>query len=237
MRDNKFFDQVKDTILYKTTKGEYFTVQEYLAKHEGRLGKKIIYTNDPARQSASIAMYDAEGIDVAVMDALIELNFLSFMEYQGGVEDLKFARVDADSDTFAKELTEDEKKANEAKENGLAKLFQTATGKEDLQVKLTSLKDESMPAILTQDEQGRRFGEMSRIYGQDFKMPEMHTLVLNAANAVVKSLLASEEGEKRDLMAAQLYDLARMSTRPLEKDEVTAFLSRSNKILEMLAEK
>jgi len=237
MRDGKFFDQVKDTLLYKSTKGEYFTVQEYLAKHEGRLGKKIIYTNDPARQSASIAMYDAEGIDVAVMDALIDLNFLSFMEYQGGVEDLKFARVDADSDTFAKELTEDEKKANEAKENGLAKLFQTATGKEDLQVKLTSLKDESMPAILTQDEQGRRFGEMSRIYGQDFKMPEMHTLVLNAANAVVKSLLASEEGEKRDLMAAQLYDLARMSTRPLEKDEVTAFLSRSNKILEMLAEK
>ena len=38
-------------------------------------------------------------------------------------------------------------------------------------------------------------------------------------------------------MAAQLYDLARMSTRPLEKDEVTAFLARSNKLLEMLAQK
>ena len=93
-----------------------------------------------------------------------------------------------------------------------------------------------MPAMLTQEEQGRRFSEMSRIYGQDFKMPEMHTLVLNASNAVVKSLLSASEGEKRDLMAAQLYDLARMSTRPLEKDEITAFLSRSNKLLEMLAD-
>ena len=234
MRDQKFFDQVKNTLLYKTTKDEYFTVEEYFAKHEGKLGKKIVYTNDPTRQSASVAMYDAEGVDVVVMDALIDLNFLSFMEYQGGVEGLQFARVDADSDTFTKDQTEEEKKANEAKEADLLNVFKAATGKEELTVKLTALKDESMPALLTQDEQGRRFGEMSRIYGQDFKMPEMHTLVLNASNAVVKSLM-NAEGEKRDLMAAQLYDLARMSTRPLEKDEVTAFLTRSHKLLEMLA--
>lgn len=234
MRDQKFFDQVKNTLLYKTTKGEYFTVEEYFAKNEGKLGKKIVYTNDPTRQSASVAMYDAEGVDVVVMDALIDLNFLSFMEYQGGVEGLQFARVDADSDTFTKEQTEDEKKANEAKEADLLNVFKAATGKEELTVKLTALKDESMPALLTQDEQGRRFGEMSRIYGQDFQMPEMHTLVLNASNAVVKSLM-NAEGEKRDLMAAQLYDLARMSTRPLEKDEVTAFLTRSYKLLELLA--
>ncbi|MBR6571744.1 MAG: molecular chaperone HtpG [Clostridia bacterium] len=236
MRDSKFFDQVKKTILYKTTKDEYFTVEEYFAKHEGKLGKKIVYTNDPTRQSASVAMYDAEGVDVVVLDALIDLNFLSFMEYQGGVEGLQFARVDADSDTFTKEQTEDEKKQNEEKEADLLSVFKAATGKEELQVKLTALKDESMPALLTQDEQGRRFGEMSRIYGQDFKMPEMHTLVLNASNAVVRSLLTAEEGEKRSLMAAQLYDLARMSTRPLEKDEVTAFLARSHKLLEMLAD-
>jgi len=235
MRDQKFFDQVKNTLLYKTTKDEYFTVEEYFAKHEGKLGKKIVYTNDPTRQSASVAMYDAEGVDVVVMDALIDLNFLSFMEYQGGVEGLQFARVDADSDTFTRDQTEDEKKANEAKEADLLNVFKAATGKEELQVKLTVLKDENMPALLTQDEQGRRFGEMSRIYGQDFKMPEMHTLVLNASNAVVKSLM-NAEGEKRDLMAAQLYDLARMSTRPLEKDEVTAFLTRSHKLLEMLAD-
>ncbi|MDD5898895.1 MAG: molecular chaperone HtpG [Clostridia bacterium] len=235
MRDSKFFEQVKDTLLFKSTKGEYFTVQEYLSKHEGTLGKKIVYTNDPTRQSASVAMYDAEGVDVVVMDALIDLNFLSFMEYQGGVEGLQFVRVDADSDTFTREQSEEEKKQSEASEAGLQTLFRTATGKEDLQVKLTALKDESMPALLTQDEQGRRFGEMSRIYGQDFRMPETHTLVLNASNPVVKSLMEDGEGEKRDLMAAQLYDLARMSTRPLEKDEVTAFLSRSNRLLEMLA--
>lgn len=239
MRDAKFFDQVKDTLLYKTTRGEYLTLQEYLSKNEGKLGgKKVIYTNDPTRQSASVAMYDAEGIDVVVMDALIDLNFLSFMEYSSGVEGLTFARVDADSQTFQKEMTEDEKKQSEEDEKKLADVLHKATGKEDLTVKLASLKDESLPAMLTQEEQGRRFSEMSRIYGQDFKLPETHTLVLNAANPVVKSLISGEADEEtRGLIAAQLYDLARMSTRPLEKEEVTAFLSRSNKLLELLSKR
>ena len=239
MRDAKFFDQVKDTLLYKTTRGEYLTLQEYLSKNVGKLGgKKVIYTNDPTRQSASVAMYDAEGIDVVVMDALIDLNFLSFMEYSSGVEGLTFARVDADSQTFQKEMTEDEKKQSEEDEKKLADVLHKATGKEDLTVKLASLKDESLPAMLTQEEQGRRFSEMSRIYGQDFKLPETHTLVLNAANPVVKSLISGEADEEtRGLIAAQLYDLARMSTRPLEKEEVTAFLSRSNKLLELLSKR
>ena len=239
MRDAKFFDQVKDTLLYKTTKGEYLTLNEYLSKNEGKLGgKKVIYTNDPTRQSASVAMYDAEGIDVVVMDALIDLNFLSFMEYSAGVEGLTFARVDADSQTFQKEMTEDEKKQSEEDEKKLADVLHKATGKEDLTVKLASLKDESLPAMLTQEEQGRRFSEMSRIYGQDFKLPETHTLVLNAANPVVRNLISGEADEEtRGLIAAQLYDLARMSTRPLEKEEVTAFLSRSNKLLELLSKR
>ncbi|MBQ8150916.1 MAG: molecular chaperone HtpG [Clostridia bacterium] len=235
MRDNKFFEQVKDTLLYKTTAGSHVTLSEYLSKNEGKLdGKKVIYTSDPTRQSASIAQYEAEGVDVVVMDALIDLNFVSFMEYSAGVEGLSFARVDADAATFTKDVTEEEKQQNQANEKVLADLFTAATGNQDLTVQLTALKDASMPAMLVQDEQGRRFSEMGKIYGQDFKLPERYTLVLNAGNAVVQSLLSQEDGEQKDLLAAQLYDLARMSTRPLEKDEITAFLSRSNKLLEML---
>ena len=234
MRDAKFFEQVKDTLLFKTTKGEYLTLAEYLSKNEGKVGKKVIYTNDPTRQAASVALYDNEGVDVVVMDSLIDLNFVSFMEYSAGVDGLSFARVDADSEAFQKEQTEEEKKQSEEDAKKLADLFADATGHKDLTVKMNALKDESLPAMLVQEEQGRRFSEMGRIYGQDFKLPEHYTLVLNASNPVVQSLIASEDGEKRTLLAAQLFDLARMSTRPLEKDEITSFLSRSNKLLEML---
>ena len=234
LRDNKFFDQVKDTLMFKTIGGQYLTLQEYLSKNEGRLGKKVIYTNDATRQAASVSMYTDDNIDVVVLDTLIDLNFLSFMEYSAGVEGLQFVRVDADSETFRKEMTDEEKKQAEETAASLADLFKAATGNDTLTLKLESLKDEALPAMLVQDEQGRRFSEMGRIYGQDFKLPEQLTLVLNSENAVVKSLTQSADEEKNQLLAAHIYDLARMSTRPLEKDEITTFLSRSNKLLEML---
>ena len=234
LRDAKFFDQVKDTLLFTSTKGDFLTLAEYLSRNEGALGKKVVYTNDPTRQAASIALYDAKSIDVVALDSLIDLNFVSFMEYSAGVEGLSFARVDADAATFTKEQSPETAETAEADEKKLTELFKAALGKTELDLKLQTLTDPTLPALLTQDEQGRRFSEMSKIYGQDFKMPERHTLVLNRANAVVQSILAAPEGEKRVLLINQLYDLARMSTRPLEKEEVTAFLARSNKILEMM---
>ena len=236
VRDAKFFDMVKDSLLYKTTKGEYLTLQEYLAKNEGKLGKKVVYANDPMRQSASVALYEKQGIDVVALDTLIDLNFVSFIEYSAGVEGLSFARVDADAATFTKqeELGDEAKKETEEAQKALKALFDTATGNKDLDIKLQTLTDENTSALLVQDEQGRRFSDMSKIYGQSFKMPERHTLVLNRADSVVRRLLSETDAEIQALLAAQLYDLARMSVRPLEKEEITAFLARCNQLLKMV---
>jgi len=211
-------------------------LQEYLAKNEGKLGKKVVYASDPTRQSASIAMYEKKEIDVVVLDALIDLNFVSFIEYSAGVEGLSFVRVDGDAATFTKdeEADEETKKKTEEDEKTLKALFEEATGNKELEVKLQTLTDEGTSALLVQDEQGRRFSDMSKIYGQDFKMPERHTLVLNRADSVVQRLLGEEDTQTKSLIAAQLYDLARMSVRPLEKEEITAFLNRSNQLLKMV---
>lgn len=233
IRDSKFFEQVKDTLLFKTTKGDYVTLSEYLSKNEGTTGKKVYYSNDPKRQAASIAMYEGKGIDVVVLDALIDLNFVSFMEYSAGVEGLSFSRVDADASAFGKELSEEEKKAAEDHEKSLKELFEKATGNKELTVKLQSLQDETLPAMLIQEEQGRRFSEMGKIYGQNFGLPEKYTLVLNQDNAVVKTLLRGGNPDQ-ELIAAQVYDLARMSTRPLESAEITEFLKRSHQLLTLL---
>ncbi len=236
VRDAKFFDSVKDTLLYKTTKGDHVTLTEYLAKNEGKLGgKKVVYASDPTRQAASITMYEQKEIDVVVLDALIDLNFVSFIEYSAGVAGLSFVRVDADAATFTQEeADEEQKKAAEAEQETLTALFKAALGNEALSVQLKTLTDAATPALLVQDEQSRRFSDMSKIYGQDFKMPEQHTLVLNRGNAIVRNLLDAQDGETRTLIAAQVYDLARMSTRPLEKEEITAFLTRSAKLLERI---
>lgn len=231
LRDRKFYDAVKDVLLLKTTENEYFTLDEYRARNEGKTGNKIVYTSDPARQAAGVALYKGRGIDVALMDTLIDVNFMSFMEYSGDQEKApQFVRVDADIEGLKSESEE----GSDLKQEDLQTLFRSALQKDDLEVKLEALADPELTAMITEDEQMRRFKEMSSLYGQHMPVPDKHTLILNRTNAVVRAIAAMEEGEKRNLLCRQVYDLARLSSKPLEADDLKAFLERSSKLLSML---
>ena len=229
IRDSKFHDMIKGAILLKKTDGKYETIDEYKAANFDKTDKKIYYTNDEKRQAASVKLYTDRGIEVVVMNTLIDGNFMSFMEYQGSEEDrITFARVDADIDGLKEES--DEGKDLDAEK--LQALFRGALGKDSLEVKLESLGDPDMTAMVTEDEQMRRYKEMSRIYGQDFPIPDSYTLVLNRRNETVQALAARDpEDEETKMLCCQVYDLARMAAQPLEADEITAFLERSRKIL------
>lgn len=233
MRDQKFYDQVKKAILYKTSDDRYLTLEEYKTANADKTDKKIYYTNDPKRQAASVALYTNRGIDVVVMDHVIDSNFQSFMEYSGGEEGLSFARVDAD----VSGLVEESEEGKELDQEAMQTMFRKALGKDDLPVNLQSLSDADLPAMVTEDEQIRRMKEMSRLYGQSFEMPDRFTLVLNRRNATVQALSNRDpEDETTKLLCQQLYDLARMSAAPLEADEITAFLKRSQKLVSMAVE-
>lgn len=233
IRDQKFYDQVKKSLLYKTTDDRYLTLQEYLDANQEKAGKKVYYTNDPKRQAASVALYTQRGMDVVVMDHIIDGNFQSFMEYGSGEEGLTFARVDAD----VSGLTEESEEGKELDADKLQTLFRKALGKDELPVKLESLADAELPAMVTEDEQMRRMKEMSRLYGQRFDMPDNFTLVLNRRNATVRALSDRDpEDAVTVMLCQQLYDLARMAAQPLEADEITAFLSRSQKLVAMAVE-
>ena len=230
MRDQKFYEQVKKAILYKTTDGRYLTLEEYKTGNADKADKKVYYTNDPKRQAASVALYTNRGIDVVVMDHIIDGNFQSFMEYSGGEEGLTFARVDAD----VSGLLEDSEEGKELNQETIQAMFRKALGKDDLPVNLQSLSDAELPAMVTEDEQIRRMKEMSRLYGQSFDMPDRFTLVLNRRNKAIQELAARDpENETTQLLCQQIYDLARMSAQPLEADEITAFLKRSQKLVAM----
>ncbi len=232
LSDKKFFEQVKDALLLKTDSDKYLTIQEYLNQNE-KTEKKIYYAADKKRQAAAISLYTANEIDVAILGMLIDNSFISFLEYEGGFENLKFVRVDADVDSLEnKEALHDDLKDKEEK---LVALFQSALQNEHLKISLRELKDENISAVLLQDEQGRRFAEMSKIYGQSFQLPEQQSLVLNAKNPAILALAQRDtEDENSKLIAKQLYDLSKMATRPLEDNEVTEFLTRSNQILNLL---
>ena len=230
MKDAKFFEAVKKALLLKLTDDKYVTIAEYQERNGDKAEKKIYYTNDPKRQAASVAMYTGRGIDVAVMEHLIDGNFQSFMEYSGGEEAVQFARVDAD----VSGLTEESDEGAALDQAKLAEMFRKAVGQAEMPVELSALADAELPAIVTEDEQMRRMKEMYRMYGQNFMLPDRYTLVLNRRNATVQALAERDpEDEMTQMLCQQLYDLARMSAKPLEAEEITEFLKRSQKLVAM----
>ena len=232
IREEKFYKQVKDSLLLKLTDGTYVTLEEYKAANFDKTEKKIYYTNDEKRQAASVKLYTDRGIGVAGLNTLIDGNFMNFLEYSGTEEDrFTFARVDADIDG----LKEESEEGKDLDGDKLQSLFRSALGKEDLEVKLESLGDADMTAMVTEDEQMRRYKEMSRIYGERFPLPDRFTLVLNRRNETVQALAARDpEDETTKMICQQVYDLARMAAQPLEAEEITAFLDRSRKLLSMV---
>ncbi len=233
VRDQKFYEMVKGSLLLKTTGGEYLTLEEYRARNEGKADKKIYYTTEANRQAAAVALYTNRGIDVAVMDTLIDMNFMSFMEFGGGNDGLQFVRVDAD----VSGLTEDSEEGKDIDQAQMEKLFRDALGDQTLTVKLEALADKELPVMLVEEEQVRRYKEMSAMYGQDFGFPSKYTLVLNRQCPTIRELAAMEEGETSKLLCQQLFDVARLSGRPLEAADLKDFIARSNKLVELLAAK
>ena len=232
MKDAKFYEQVKKALLFRLTDDRYVTLSEYQEANKDKAEKKVFYTNDAKRQAASVAMYTGRGIDVAVLEHLIDGNFLSFLEYSAGEDGVTFARVDAD----VSGLKEDSDEGAGLDQGKLAEMFRKAIGQEEMPVELAALADTELPAIVTEDEQMRRMKEMYRMYGQDFKMPDRYTLVLNRRNSTVQALAERDAADETTvLLCQQLYDLARMSAKPLEAEEITEFLKRSHQLVAMAA--
>ncbi|NLJ64583.1 MAG: molecular chaperone HtpG [Christensenellaceae bacterium] len=230
MRDDSFNTAIKDSIILKTTSGDYYTYEEYFSKNEGKVGKKIYYTIDPARQAASVELYTSQGVDVVVVDSLIDNNYMSFVEYSGE-EAPKFLRVDADIEGIKHDGDEESSLSQE----DMQTLFRNSLGIEDLEVKLSPLADESLCAFITEDEQMRRFKELSVLYGQNAMFPDKFSLVLNSRNPSIKAIAAMEDKPMQDLLIGQVYDLARMSSKPLENEDLQNFLARSRDMVSMLA--
>ncbi|MBO7385489.1 MAG: hypothetical protein J6U63_04005, partial [Clostridia bacterium] len=226
-------DMVKPSLLLKTTAGEYLTLDEYKARNEGKAEKKVYYTTEANRQAAAVALYTDKGIDVAVMDTLIDMNFMSFMEFGGGNEGLQFVRVDAD----VAGLTEESDEGKDIDQAQMEKLFRDALGDQELTVKIEALSDHALHVLLTEEEQTRRYKEMRAMYGQDFGFPSKYTLVLNRLCPTIRALAGMEEGDTATLLCKQLFDLARLSSRPLEAADLKDFIARSNQLVAQLAEK
>lgn len=249
MREEKLYDKVKDILLLKTTDGVYETISEYLEKNKEKHENVIYFATDTNQQAQYIRLFKEQGLEAAIMDTPVDKPFVSFLEYKNQDIKLKVQRVDADIDSLQEkqdaEVSEAKKQADEFEANQMQELFRSAIANEKLNVKLEALKAEKVSAMILLSEESRRMMEMMEAYANNEEFKAMfanikpdETLVLNKNNKLVKALLSmagkEEKKEEAALLCHQLYDLALMSHRPLTSEEMTAFIDRSNLLLEKL---
>lgn len=227
MRDEKFYDRVKDVILFKKYDEGYVSLKE-LTESEV---KEVYYITDLDAQSQYIELLKSENIKMVLLNNMIDNHFISLLEYK--LNDVKFKRVDSYvSETLkGEDATEEDKKK-------LSAIFEKILPGTKIEVQ--SLKADNVSAMFILSEEARRMEEMAKMYGNmgmmNFPKSE-ESLILNAASPLVKLILKMDEGADRDLAANQVVSMAKLSNNSLNGDDKKAFIEKTSEIILRLLNK
>ena len=228
IRDEKFYDKVKDAIICKDIEGNYSTFEEFT---EGKEKKEVYYVSDMKQQSQYINMFKEQGINALELPTMMDTHFMSFLEMKN--PDVKFKRIDS----ALSDITDDSEK-DEEKNNAIIELFKNQLNDDSLKIEVQNLKNSDVPAVILLSEESRRMQEMYKSYGQQFAgmagmFRDEFTLVINGNNNLIKKLDTVDEATK-NMVIDHVYDLAKISHSPLEADQMSKFIARSNELLAKL---
>lgn len=223
IKDNEFYEKIKDIIIYKDINGKFANFSEFIgienketvetAGNKESKPTTIYYVSDEQQQAQYIKLFKDEGLNAILCDNFIDPHFLSFLEYKTP-DKLKFTRIDADLDGALKNI-------EEADDSVIVDIFKNAVSNDKITVKIQSLKNESVPAVIVVDEYMRRYSEMGQIYGMS-EGDLAKTLIININNEVVSKIKELDEN-KQKFVAEYIYLLALSSFKKLTNEESEKF--------------
>lgn len=240
LKDEKFAEKINDSLLFKNLEGKYLTLADCLEENKEKHENRVFYITNEKEQSQYINLFKEAGLDAVYLTENIDNPFVGYLEQKN--ENVKFLCINSDlSDIFKEEVTEEDKEAMKSDVEALTELFRKALNKENLEVKVEKLKNDSVSSMITVSEESRRMQEMMKMY----TMPGMdaslfgaggETLVLNYNNKLVQYVLGHRDGAHTNVICEQLYDLAALSHGSLTPERMTGFIARSNELMLVMAE-
>ncbi|GAA3653587.1 molecular chaperone HtpG [Asaccharospora irregularis] len=236
LKDEGFYDKIKDFILFKTINDEYLTLDDYLEKCKDKHENKVFYVSDEKQQSQYIKLFKEYNLDAVILKTSIDNHFISMLEYKN--QGVNFNRIDSD---LSDVLKEDGVEENKEEIEKIEELFKSEIGERVEKYSVQSLKNEQTPAIILVSEHSRRMAEMkSQFAGMDLGMEfnEEKTLVINDKNPIIQKILSMKDDEskkdKLSLICNQVVDLALLSNKELSSEELDLFIKRSNELMNMI---
>ena len=224
IKDEEFFDKVKDIIIYKDLDGKFVNFKEVAGedalddKKDGKTTeatpKTVYYVSDALQQAQYVKMFKEAGLQAILSDTFIDPHFLSYVEYKIPGK-LKFMRIDADFDGAVKS-------GDSVEDSALAEIFKNAIGNDKLTIKFEKLKS-TVPAFIITDEYMRRYSEMGQMYGMTDGILAQ-TMVVNLESPIVSSM-KELDSERQHFVANYIYSLALLSFKKLDETELDKFIN------------
>ena len=230
IKDEEFFDKVKNVIIYKDLEGKFVNFEEVTGedlskdkkdKDKNGTPKTVYYVSDAVQQAQYVKMFKDAGLKAIISDTFIDPHFLSFVEYKMP-DKLKFMRIDAEFDGALKmgEGTED---------TALAEIFKSSLGNDKLTIKFENLKS-NIPAFIITDEYMRRYAEMGQMYGMsDGELAQ--TMVVNLSSPIVGKI-KELDSERQNFVVNYIYSLALLSFKKLDEVELDKFVNANIYLLD-----
>jgi molecular chaperone HtpG len=233
--EDKFYDKAEKFVLFKTSEGKFFTIEEYtkkIRKTQTNKDKKVVYlyANNLEEQHAFIEAAKNKGCQVLLFDTPLSGHFVGKLEQK--LENASFVRVDAD--TIDKLIDKDEEqvsKLSNKEQEKIKPVIEKVLPQEKFTVVFESMSEKDQPITITQPEFSRRMKDMSQIGGGSMmgmgQMPEILNLVVNSNHPLIGKILKEKNTDKQQKLAKQATDLALLSQNMLKGEELTKFIKRS----------
>jgi molecular chaperone HtpG len=241
LEDEKFYERVKDIVIWQNTKKEWTTIPEYLERNKEKTQNKVFYTSDVQHATHILDIYQQKKIEILCTNSPLDPYVLHFLE--GKLSPTTFQRIDAEihenilDKTREKTVLDADGRTEAVK---LADFVRAKLGSENIEVEAKSLASDALPGFIMIDEKQRRMRDhLTRLNPEEIQKMGMFgkkTFVINTNNSLVSSIQKIDQKNPelaKDLMQ-EVYDLALLSQREMDPSSMQQFISRSNRILEAL---
>ena len=231
LQDDKFYERIKEFIVWQTLDGEWTTIGQYLEKRP----ETVFYTQDTS--SAVLNLYKEKKIDVLIAKGLLDTPLINLLESK--FAPAKFQRIDAglDPSLLDKEKEKSLLDADGRSESSkIADFVRNALNIENLEVEAKSLATKSLPACIVIDEGMRRMRDTFALSSQALPpgLLEKKTFVINTNSPVITALINHKDKELAKDILRQLYQLAQLSQQELPPSELPSLIERSHNALAKL---
>lgn len=236
LSDDKFAERSKSFHLMETTKGEFYTADEFLEKVKATQTDKndktvFLYTHNKEEHFTFVKAANDRGYEVLELQGPLVSHWVQKMEMT--LDNVSFSRVDADTlDKLIQKEEEIPSKLSEKEQEELKPIFEETVDKQKFQIKFENMSEQDAPIVITQPEFIRRMQEQQATGGAGFigAFPETYNMIVNNNHPKVYSILQAK-GEDRAQKAKQLTDLALLAQGLLKGEALTNYINRSIELI------